>query len=403
MSNPSKDDSNLAMDEEAYIQKLKLMSLNGQTDPDSRYARILTKSDAMPPTYHQKQRSIGATDSYTSDGPQPQATYKIYERNNIIASSKFATPKQVETIASSQKPVEENDVYVQVAKPQVPGSPTHSLSGSSHHSGSPRASIASPLYENVEYYGSKGQGAFYHQKQNPEPIYRKAQPQVPTGNKHPSRSDADVLPVYENIQELSQKATPGPQVASQAPPYSTYPQQAVYSVMQAPRSGAQTYYQPQHVQKTFTQQQLDEINASDYVCMTGNISHTLSTNTPFQTTSAKSYERAPATGIAGAPTKPYKEVKKPQEKVEVARPAPSPSPTPSTCSTMSGKLKMSGKTLLPYNVTPPRPRGPTEAERKIEEMTRQIEEEMEKHEEEGEYFGKNLFELKQKLICLCRY
>lgn len=33
--------------------------------------------------------------------------------------------------------------------------------------------------------------------------------------------------------------------------------------------------------------------------------------------------------------------------------------------------------------------GPTEAERKIEELTRQLEEEMEKQEEEGEYFGKN--------------
>ncbi|XP_043467272.1 Wilms tumor protein 1-interacting protein homolog [Leptopilina heterotoma] len=48
---------------------------------------------------------------------------------------------------------------------------------------------------------------------------------------------------------------------------------------------------------------------------------------------------------------------------------------------------LSGKGLLPYNVTPPRPSGPTEAERKIEELTRQLEEEMEKQEEEGEYFG----------------
>lgn len=47
----------------------------------------------------------------------------------------------------------------------------------------------------------------------------------------------------------------------------------------------------------------------------------------------------------------------------------------------------SGKNLLPYNVTPPRHMGPTEAERKIEELTRQLEEEMEKQEEEGEYFG----------------
>lgn len=49
------------------------------------------------------------------------------------------------------------------------------------------------------------------------------------------------------------------------------------------------------------------------------------------------------------------------------------------------------KNLLPYNVTPPRPTGPTEAERKIEELTRQLEEEMEKNEEQGEYFGLNYF------------
>lgn len=73
--------------------------------------------------------------------------------------------------------------------------------------------------------------------------------------------------------------------------------------------------QPYYHSKGLSQQQIDEINASDYVCMTGNVSHTLSTNTPFQTTSAKSYERAPATGIAGAPTKPQKESK--PEQLEV--------------------------------------------------------------------------------------
>lgn len=51
------------------------------------------------------------------------------------------------------------------------------------------------------------------------------------------------------------------------------------------------------------------------------------------------------------------------------------------------KDKQLGKTLLPYNVTPPRPAGPTSAERKIEELTRQLEEEMERSEEQGEYFG----------------
>ncbi|XP_023242012.1 LIM domain-containing protein jub-like [Centruroides sculpturatus] len=44
------------------------------------------------------------------------------------------------------------------------------------------------------------------------------------------------------------------------------------------------------------------------------------------------------------------------------------------------------KTLLPYNVTPPRPKGPTEAEKKIEALMKQIEDEMESNPE-GEFFG----------------
>ncbi|XP_033209040.1 LIM domain-containing protein jub isoform X2 [Belonocnema kinseyi] len=63
-------------------------------------------------------------------------------------------------------------------------------------------------------------------------------------------------------------------------------------------------------------------------------------------------------------------------------------PKPELQSSVSPQMKhVPGKGLLPYNVTPPRPSGPTEAERKIEELTRQLEEEMEKQEEEGEYFG----------------
>jgi len=53
------------------------------------------------------------------------------------------------------------------------------------------------------------------------------------------------------------------------------------------------------------------------------------------------------------------------------------------------KTKQLAKNLLPYNVTPPRPMGPTEAEKKIEELTRQLEEQMETQEVAvgGEYFG----------------
>lgn len=44
------------------------------------------------------------------------------------------------------------------------------------------------------------------------------------------------------------------------------------------------------------------------------------------------------------------------------------------------------KPLLPFSITPPRPAGPCQAEMKIEAMTRQLEEDMEK-EQESEFFG----------------
>ena len=59
---------------------------------------------------------------------------------------------------------------------------------------------------------------------------------------------------------------------------------------------------------------------------------------------------------------------------------------------MSGKNP--AKPILQFTVTPPRQSGPSEAERKIEALTQQLEEEFEK-EEESEYFGKP--------TCLCFY
>ena len=45
------------------------------------------------------------------------------------------------------------------------------------------------------------------------------------------------------------------------------------------------------------------------------------------------------------------------------------------------------KPLLPFSVTPPRPPGPSQAEMKVEALTKQLEEEMEKKEQQSEFFG----------------
>ncbi|XP_067002332.1 LIM domain-containing protein jub [Anabrus simplex] len=116
------------------------------------------------------------------------------------------------------------------------------------------------------------------------------------------------------------------------------------------------------------------VNGGDYVVMTGSTTQ----GTPVQL--ATSYQRGTTSGVANA----VYVTMAPQDSPSASE---SPQKQPNNMSASSKMKPMSGKNLLPYNVTPPRPMGPTEAERKIEELTRQLEEEMEKQEEEGEYFG----------------
>lgn len=310
----------------SYVQKLQYMSLNSTND-EIKYAQTNSSKaqPAVPPSYH-RQKQKGAIENFATELPhdyQKPNEYAMYERDNIIASSKFATPKNIETIAS-QKNFEENDVYVQCAKPQVPVncSPTHSMSNSSIHSSSPRTSISvsgTPVYENVEYYPKRApqQALYAREKLSSDSVsYKKAQPQVATANRN--IQSVNNSPLYENVL-LSDKISTsviGPQVPHVAPP--PYPNNIHNPYVQGQlKNGAKaqpqtpTYY---HNKKIYTPQQLDEINNSDYVCMSGNVTHTtLSTKTiPIQTTSAKSYDRSIATGIAQTPTKvlPPVEIKK---------------------------------------------------------------------------------------------
>ncbi|KAJ9586939.1 hypothetical protein L9F63_019483, partial [Diploptera punctata] len=362
-----------------------------------------------------KHHAVGAIESFIVEGSgkPPPADYKIYERGNIIAASKFATPKQVETIASNKLPAEgqcpvngsSDKYYTGYGAP----SPTHSLSGSSRdsqHSNSPRASLAqnyiSPLYENIDYYssGRTPQAPYYHplpqqhagsphsslgsqdsKHSSPrtsladgrhyESSYRKAEPQVPTGSKYTSSTSKDyppyeAPPVYENIQELQQytsknyeSAKPGPQVPSNY--YTSVTRSGATSPASSRGNGLPP--PPPYPGNQATVNNGIQ-NVGDYVVMTGG------SNTHVQL--ATSYQRGASSGIANA--------------VYVA---PDPPPAATAPSNSTKVKSVSGKTLLPYNVTPPRPMGPTEAERKIEELTRQLEEQMEKQEEEGEYFGWN--------------
>ncbi|VEN51746.1 unnamed protein product [Callosobruchus maculatus] len=315
--------------DQSFVQKLQYLSVGNQNEeirhaigPDIRTTDISSLN-------YPNQKSVGAIENF-SVNQQRHNEFKMYEPNNISANPNYTAPKQIETI--TQKGIEENDVYVQCAKPQVPisSSPTRSISGSSQHSGGTRVSIASntgPVYENIEYYPSRNYYSGNSYTASNSLGCRKAQPQVPIGNKNSSYSEGP--PVYENLHTVSPKtgALAGPQVPPSAPPpyaigsatFQYYEQQPIYSQMQSPGNARAQPQIPYHQNslnrspsKSLTQQQIDELNSGDYVCMTGNISHTLSTNVPIQTSSARNYDRTIATGIAQTPTKlsPPKEAKK---------------------------------------------------------------------------------------------
>ena len=242
MSNPTDD---------SYVQKLGYLQLGdepndaggvsgtGRVTGSRPEAQVpVSRSTANRTDGRGPGRLVGAIESFIEGNAetcrQPSADYKLYERENIIAASRFATPKPVEQIGAQQQqqnqnrmshqqaPVYENiDYYPQQNQPHPPF--YHSVESRKSPKSSPRASLASESYE---------------------PTFRKAQPQVPIGNRYQSPSPAKELPpyeappVYENIQEVhfteSSQNKPGPQV----PP---------------------NYYHPA------------TINGGDYVVMTGKV------------------------------------------------------------------------------------------------------------------------------------
>lgn len=235
----------------SYVQKLNYLHLGDDTGDAGGTTRISgSRPEAQVPVSRNTTnrndarasgRPVGAIESFiegNSSDISRQATatdYKLYERENIIAASRFATPKPVEQISAQQQ---QQQTQTRASHQQV------------------------PVYENIDYYPQQNQPhpPYYHPiesrkspKSSPrgslvgdsyEGNYRKAQPQVPTGNRYQSASPAKELPpyeappVYENIQEVhfseSMQNKPGPQV----PP---------------------NYYHPAN------------INGGDYVVMTGKV------------------------------------------------------------------------------------------------------------------------------------
>ena len=191
----------------SYVQKLGYLTLENDTSdrrvlgsrPEAQVPRSFASKSFMEPS------------SDTCRSVVPSVDCKMYERENIIAASRFATPKAVDQINSQQ-----------------------------HHVQNRQNNQQAPVYENIEYYPQQPQTypPYYHpveSRKSPRNSprgslageaydggFRKAQPQVPAGNRYQSSSPAKELPpyeappVYENIQEVHfgdpNQTRPGPQV-----------------------------------------------------------------------------------------------------------------------------------------------------------------------------------------------
>lgn len=217
------------------LQNLRLDDSAAAAVANKRRTNSLTSSSGSNNTHHSV--STAGTSIVAKDGQQipalPIKTSAMYDRNNIVAASKFANSKSIYHEIQGKFPVASspNAAYL------INNSPTHSLSGSSQHSGSPRTSLVStgpgtnvaalgydsrigPVYENVEYYGQQPQvndpilyyGHF-------ESSNKKAQPQVPNNGvglavglmqvgggpgvgrfaHTPQPQDIEPTPIYENL------------------------------------------------------------------------------------------------------------------------------------------------------------------------------------------------------------
>ncbi|EDV95251.1 LIM domain-containing protein jub [Drosophila grimshawi] len=478
------------------------------------------------------QRSPGAIEHFMHDAQQQQQQqqqhhsqqprlpssedYKLYERGNIIAASKYATA------TATPKPHGGGSTSIDLTMQHL-GNGSSNNSNTSHNSHTnspliyaPTAQVLgqrivpqkhSPVYENLEFYGQFDTNQKRAQPQSPasrqsvmlndyllmQPIGggRFAHTPVPEAPKHHQAhthtlshthahghshnaieelQSSQVAPIYENIiphsgqraqpqaspatatiYQHTEMATPTPhQVAemnalmlssplhqrsnsnnnnhnssssgglgSPTQRYRNLSLPSHLSPMGSPvpaplaklqlqqhtpiKNQQQQQHQQQHphggINVSVNPNYIEDINSSDYVCMTANLhrsSNTAKSRSPNNVRLTAISPQPPlpppplvtatiqttttmATTSAAAQTQPMQ-----LRATPMATTAPlvvATSPTPSQSST--GLTK----NLLPYSVTPPRPAGPTEAQRKIEELTRQLEEEIEQSEEHGEYFG----------------
>ncbi|KAH8291578.1 hypothetical protein KR018_001253, partial [Drosophila ironensis] len=425
--------------------------------------------------------------THTHASAQHHPDYKMYERSNIIAASKYATPRPVEQLLPPP-PASNGSAQIYAPTAQILG---QRIAPQKH----------SPVYENLEFYGQFDSNHKRAQPQSPgsrqsamlndyllmQPIGggRFAHTPVPEPIKARSGAEELAAPIYENIiphsgQRAQPQASPatatmyqelqttsnsggssnngstsgldlnalmasplhqrsissshaGSSGAALGSPAQRYRNLSLPSHLSPVPGGHSVAKLQQHtplkspINVSVNPNYIEDINSSDYVCMTANLhrnpglgvatgkaaasgavpQRAVHEPVMFQAATSQasslSSSSAAATAAAtlGAPSVASLAVPAssaaaaiPVRATPIAMTAPlavATSPTPSQGSTaINAALKPRRgltKNLLPYSVTPPRPAGPTEAQRKIEELTRQLEEEIEQSEEHGEYFG----------------
>lgn len=185
------------------------------------------------------QRTPGAIENFIRENSphrqqmlqQANEEYKIYERNNIIAASKYATPKPIEQLAAYNAAAADITGQMDTHSNGSGGngsinSPRYGASSGrqqfiyEHHHYQPIQQKQSPVYENLDFYGNSG-GHFESTNKRAQP--QQAAPQSIAGGggmgansssrnhylvmqatnsrryAHTPVPEHDHMPIYENI------------------------------------------------------------------------------------------------------------------------------------------------------------------------------------------------------------
>ncbi|XP_064466701.1 LIM domain-containing protein jub-like [Ornithodoros turicata] len=384
-------------------------------------------------------RPPGAIESLIISGQAPDAkdppVYAKIDRSSVIAASKFATPKAPVAETTNGPPPPDYPRWIVGSKPSpkllgqdsVHSSPRSSLSSSSresqHSNSSPRDSVTGPIYENIQHSARSSETTrppvsstsllndyLLQHRQSPRSSVssqdsKHSSPRASLVHNEPppyphSRPPPE-YPIYANLQELGVQTSNVASYPTTSPSESTHHLPPPPSVLSSQYTGNGVIRPSAQKPIAYSQHQM-AYNSSIPTNYSTPVAAYMSCATDPSFSTGPQYTTAalPVTSLGERHPTVYHMTSRPcdvgtlQQKPQIAcpqvhfaaatqhqslpPPPPYPGYKPNTLNT---------KTLLPYNVTPPRPKGPTEAEKKIEALMKQIEDELEHNPPEGEFFG----------------